>query len=218
MTGDEVHAALPVEFTGPRVACDALKNEQNAVGEAIRQALRAVLPSDTYIKHFTVRTELVEIDPAWRSEFLEVARGRGVDNQAATARVAHFWKNLRFRSKSEVRIAEALDRAGVLYLPNCRTRLGRADARQNREPTSSSAPMVAGASSRLMGIHSTRHRGPLTTTSVIACSAHTGARRRALPCRPLLQGAGCDRPRVPQYLGARLRGEFSPLDCRGGER
>lgn len=64
---------------------------------------------------------------------LELARGRGVDNQPAPIRAAHVWKNLRFRSKSEVRIAEALDRTGVLFLPNSRARLGATHVRQNRE-------------------------------------------------------------------------------------
>lgn len=131
--GDEVHAALHVELAGPRVAYDALSDEQSALGEAIRRALRAVLPSDTYIKHFTVRGQLLEIDPEWRSELLELARGRGVDNQPAPVKAAHIWKNLRFRSQSEVRIAESLDRAGVLFLPNSRARLGGASVRQNRK-------------------------------------------------------------------------------------
>ena len=131
--GNEAHSALHVELTGPRVAYDALNDAKNPLGDAIRKALGAVLPSDTYIKHFTARGQLVEVDPEWRSELLELARGRGVDNQAVAPRAAHIWKNLRFRSKSEVRIAEALDRAGVLFLPNCRARLEVSAARENRE-------------------------------------------------------------------------------------
>lgn len=49
--GDEVHAALHVDLAGPRVAYDALSDEQNTLATAIRRALRTVLPSDTYIKH-----------------------------------------------------------------------------------------------------------------------------------------------------------------------
>ena len=41
--------------------------------------------------------------------------------------------NLRFRSQSEIRIAEALDRVGALFLPNCRARLGQTNDRKNRE-------------------------------------------------------------------------------------
>ena len=42
------------------------------------------------------------------------------------------WENLRFRSHTEIRIAQALDRRKVLFLPNCAARLGFSQ-RQNRE-------------------------------------------------------------------------------------
>ena len=45
------------------------------------------------------------------------------------------WQGMRFRSKTERRIAEALDRANVAFFPNARGRLGVApDYRENREP------------------------------------------------------------------------------------
>jgi hypothetical protein len=40
---------------------------------------------------------------------------------------------MRFRSDSEIHIAQALDRAGVLFLPGALARLGPLGARQNRE-------------------------------------------------------------------------------------
>jgi very-short-patch-repair endonuclease len=41
---------------------------------------------------------------------------------------------LRFRSESEVRIAQALDKANVMFLPNCRARIGsRTDTRKGLE-------------------------------------------------------------------------------------
>jgi hypothetical protein len=43
------------------------------------------------------------------------------------------WKGLRFRSPAEIKIAEALDRAGVLYLPNCMARLNTPEGRKNKE-------------------------------------------------------------------------------------
>jgi uracil-DNA glycosylase family 4 len=42
------------------------------------------------------------------------------------------WEGLRFRSRSEIKIAQALDRKRVLFFPNCRARLGL-DDRQTRE-------------------------------------------------------------------------------------
>ncbi|MDP8964993.1 MAG: hypothetical protein M3O33_13640 [Cyanobacteriota bacterium] len=43
------------------------------------------------------------------------------------------WKNLFFSSVSEVKIAQALDRVGVLFFPNCRGRLNTTQGRRNRE-------------------------------------------------------------------------------------
>jgi hypothetical protein len=45
------------------------------------------------------------------------------------------WENLRFRSLTEIRIAQALDKRKVLFLPNCAARLGFS-RRQNREADS----------------------------------------------------------------------------------
>src|SRR5258708_7586502 len=44
------------------------------------------------------------------------------------------WRNLRFRSESEARIAAALDATSVLFLPNCMARLTTSEGRRTREP------------------------------------------------------------------------------------
>ncbi|MBD2691329.1 pentapeptide repeat-containing protein [Anabaena catenula] len=44
-----------------------------------------------------------------------------------------YWENLRFHSEAEIKIAQALDRAGVLYLPNCLARLNTNNGRANKE-------------------------------------------------------------------------------------
>jgi hypothetical protein len=131
--GDEQHEALHVKLTGPRAAYDILTDSNQPITRSIRRALEAVLPEKTYIKHFTVHAQHVPIDANWRSELLEIARGIGVHNQAARGKALRVWKNLYFRSQSEIRIAEALDRAGVLFFPNCRGRLGPAASRENKE-------------------------------------------------------------------------------------
>ena len=131
--GDETICAVHVKLTGPRVAYEILSRSSHPVTCAIRKAIEAVLPSDRYLKHFTAHAELVEIDPSWRSELLEIARGRGVHNQADRSRSSLSWMNLNFRSKSEVRIAQALDKAGVLFLPNCFARCSTTEGRRNRE-------------------------------------------------------------------------------------
>jgi len=43
------------------------------------------------------------------------------------------WENLRFRSKTEIKIAEALDRTGVLFVPNSLARLNTPKGRGNKE-------------------------------------------------------------------------------------
>lgn len=52
---------------------------------------------------------------------------------APTKRTIH-WNRLGFRSKYEVKIAEALDRAGLLYFANSKARLNTPEGRQNVEP------------------------------------------------------------------------------------
>jgi len=130
--GDEVHEALHIRLTGPRAAYDILKDSSHAITQAITDAFTAVLPEQTYIKHFTAHAELICIDQNWRNELIEIARGVGVHNQAAQGNALIVWKNLYFRSKSEVRIAEALERAKILFFPNCRGRLG-SEKRENKE-------------------------------------------------------------------------------------
>jgi len=131
--GDEVYSALHVKLTGPRAAYEILKEPKHPITKAVETAVAAVLPENTYIKHFTAHVQHVSVDPNWRQELLEIARGVGVHNQAAQGRPNRTWRNLFFRSQSEIRIAEALDRLGVLFFPNCRGRLGTLASRENRE-------------------------------------------------------------------------------------
>lgn len=124
------------EIDGP-VFIEAGAELAPIVRPAIERAIEAVLPPGYYVKHLTAHVELVDIDPEWRNELLSIARGKGVTNQgiAFKDRPLYTWKNLRFRSKAEMGIAHALDRANVLFFPNSMARLGLvADARQNREP------------------------------------------------------------------------------------
>jgi hypothetical protein len=132
--GDETHEAFHVKLVGPRAAYEILNDASHTITQAIRKALEAVLPDQTYIKHLTAHVEHIEIDDNWREELLEIARGVGVHNQGAQGKALRIWNNLYFRSQSEIRIAEALDRAGALFFPNCKGRIGPASNRQNREP------------------------------------------------------------------------------------
>ncbi len=48
--------------------------------------------------------------------------------------LSHFWNGWQFRSQAEVKIAEALDRAGVLFFPKATARLTTPEGRTNQSP------------------------------------------------------------------------------------
>lgn len=136
--GERVYG-FHLELTGPRFAFDVLTDDANELGRRVFAAINAVLPWEIVVTHQTARAELIEIDPDWRGGLQEIARGREVNNQGVSYRANNqvqtiTWKNLKFRSRSEARIAAALDEAGVLFLPNCLARVGQGSTRENREP------------------------------------------------------------------------------------
>ena len=128
-----VQVGLRVELAGPREVYEVLRNGVNPVTVAIREAIAAVLPAYLVIDDLSARAEMVDVDPGWRRRLLEAARGDRVHNQAGGNGAAHVWHGLRFRSRSEMIIAQALDRAGVMYLANCLARLGPPPDRLTRE-------------------------------------------------------------------------------------
>ena len=56
---------------------------------------------------------------------------RQVSNQGIKA--PYKWNGFYFRSKTEIKIAEALDRVGVLFYPNCKARLNTSVGREGKE-------------------------------------------------------------------------------------
>lgn len=135
MHGESLSYYFTAELRGPRAAFDVLKDTQHPVSRAIHEALNAVLPRDEHITDLVPAAEVIEIEEEWRKELLEIARGRGVSNQGPNDNQGRSWLNLKFRSQSEVRIAQALERAGALYLPNCRARLSDPEGKRvTREP------------------------------------------------------------------------------------
>lgn len=129
---------LVVSLVGPRVVYDILDDNNHPVRKAVKRAFEALIEDEScYIEWFRAEAETISIDPDWRAELLEIARGKGMNNQRREidpSRAMRTWNNLRFRSESERRIAQALDRAGALFLPNCIARLSSPDGRRNREP------------------------------------------------------------------------------------
>src|SRR5262249_53665793 len=99
----------------------------------IENAFKAIMPPSINEVSIRYRAQLVELDDDWRHELQEIARGKKIHNQAVEADNVLIWANHRFRSQAEIRIAEALERAKVLFFPNCKARLGYSN-RENREP------------------------------------------------------------------------------------
>lgn len=90
------------------------------VFEALWHAVRPVY----YLSDVQCRLREPEQEPQRKPEH--------VHNQAARNNPKVLWNQLRFRSVSETRIADALDRAGVMYLPNCIARLNRGESAGER--------------------------------------------------------------------------------------
>jgi hypothetical protein len=133
--GDFGREYLEVVVRRPRVAYDALQTRWgDGPGKLIQQACEAVAPLGCESVNLRVRASLVDADPTLRAELIDRARGRSIDNQAATARQFLLWENLRFRSLPEIKVAEALDRRRVMFFPLCMARVNLGPRRTNREP------------------------------------------------------------------------------------
>jgi hypothetical protein len=143
MDGDSYVVSV-ITLTAPRVSYDALAplnfyskrvvppDRRNEIWATVKRALRAVTDEWTDV---VVKASLVPITAHWREELFAILRGDHVTNQGlpfAPQPPVLTWNNLRFRSQTEIRIAQELDRRQVLFLPNCLARLGF-KARQNHE-------------------------------------------------------------------------------------
>jgi hypothetical protein len=125
---------LVLRFYGPRKVYELL-NERGFPGSnlfhALQRAGEALRPGRCDEVAIEGAVALTDVPPAdWRNELMAVLDGTSVDNQAIGYKATRSWQGLRFRSESEVRIAQALDRANAMFLPNCRARVGsRAETR-----------------------------------------------------------------------------------------
>ncbi len=135
---DDGPHVIEIEFVGRQEDLAVLCDGEHPLTRAIRSAVRTALPPNTWIQNWTFA--VADDDEEAPTEDTGFPLGGGVtaegsaSNQAADAAEVRVWQHLRFRSESELRVAQALDRAGVLFLPNCKARLGPANRRENREP------------------------------------------------------------------------------------
>ena len=137
-------ASLGVYLRGPNAAYEVLSihdawydengNWVYPVSDRVQWAFEAIMPHGFRLGRVDVRAEMVEIGTEWRTELTGLARGNNVHNQTNDSQAERIYNGLRFRSASEVLIAEALDRAGVMYFPLCKGRMNSGRNRVNREP------------------------------------------------------------------------------------
>ena len=130
-------------LSGPYLSIKGLRKqtEHRSIGEdtlynRLERAFSIILPRPYYIKWIEVNVIPFEVKENWRAELMNAIQGGNIHNQAVSSTNTKIiiWEGMRFRSQSEVRIAQALERAGVLYFPNCKARLGMFGKREVREP------------------------------------------------------------------------------------
>jgi hypothetical protein len=117
----------PIEDDNLEIA-KIVYNPRNPLTKIILDSIREALPRGYYTTLSTTEYQYEKMFPATEST-------ESIDNQAVEAKNYVTWKNFRFRSNAEVRVAQALDKVkDVLFLPNCKARLGPTDGRANKEP------------------------------------------------------------------------------------
>lgn len=129
--------SVNITFLGPREIYEQMQHVSSSrLRSQMVVALDAVLPTFGFHGGLVyARLELPPLTTEDQRTLTDLALGRNVHNQAAGVPLEHvvLWNNLRFRSKTEAVVAQALERAGVAFLPNCRSRLGMGRYRQNIE-------------------------------------------------------------------------------------
>jgi hypothetical protein len=122
-----------IRLRGPRAACELLNEDSHERG-LLLEAFSAALPYGEHLGSLQARATAHVPDQNWRTELRELAKGKGVSNQASNADTNHLWQGFKFRSATEIKIAEALDRAGVLFFPLPKARVVTPNGHMNVEP------------------------------------------------------------------------------------
>ena len=126
---------LRTEISGP-VALDEPIDEYAPTYNAVRAAIEAVIPPPYEVIDLAIRAQLQPASEGWRDEMIRALDTRNLANQGPPEHKALTWETLRFRSASEIRIAAALDRAGVLFFPSHAGELPRGRPGRRGNPTS----------------------------------------------------------------------------------
>lgn len=108
------------------------------IRDDIGAALRDALPAGMWIESLVLQPLDGDAHdlmlPPDGTALLDPRHDEATHNQATGFQTRREWQGLRFRSESELRVAQALERAGVLFLPNCKARVGPSLGRVTREP------------------------------------------------------------------------------------
>jgi hypothetical protein len=108
--------------------------DAHEVGRSIRVALKAVTPPEVFVSGIDTRFDQSPAVAGWRDDVAAFILGREAHNQAPGGGPTKVWENLRFRSESEKRVAQALDAEGAMFFPNCRARATDDETRRTVEP------------------------------------------------------------------------------------
>ncbi|RYZ93538.1 MAG: hypothetical protein EOP06_00420 [Proteobacteria bacterium] len=104
---------------GSRQVVEAFEDGEH--GLTLYHAIKFVCNTSNIQTSF--RANRIKAQSGWRKEALDRINGKSVNNQAAGGdSPIHFYENNRFRSVSEIKLAQELDRRKITYFPNCRAR------------------------------------------------------------------------------------------------
>lgn len=131
LTQDEA-GDVSLEVVGPLVSQAGPLDLTQPMAATLAAALREGLPAGVWVERLVARPAEEPLHMSTVSAQQGAVPARGL-NQAVGELAPRTWSGMRFRSESELRLAQALDRAGVLFFPDALARLGPPRARQNRE-------------------------------------------------------------------------------------
>lgn len=161
---------VEVRLRGPRLSCDRIQDDRGQIRKQVEDAIVNGLPFGHWISSLVARAAVFVPDPNWRDDLQELIKGRGVTNQASGAENPRMWQGFRFRSATEIKIAEALDRAGVLFFPLPKARVAVDDRHMNVEPDFVVCQEGRWGILEVTGNPSIRQNGPLMNSIVTADS------------------------------------------------
>src|SRR6516165_1439615 len=115
-----------IEVKCRRSIYEIINNPEHSSTQAIVRAFNAALPGNYVCNTLQAHVVFTDFDFGWREKLLQVVEGKVPLNQCVPIenKPTYAWENLHFRSPYEIKIAQALDKSSVLFLPNCMARLG----------------------------------------------------------------------------------------------